>query len=242
MKKKRFFYGILGLLLAFGLTLCGCPNPADGTPKDQEQPEAPEQPGTPEVPAPVDPAFWFGEIHAALISRIGTVTSEEYTGDMGQIANVQYVCDAINTKWGAGTVTLVDGTASQAANCEYLLKMIDKANRNTTTYGTSAYATLQVIDTIAVDTAVQTLWKPAGKFVAVSGGSDNAAYSTDGETWTATTMPHSDNWQSVTYGNGTFVALAYSSDKAAYSTDGITWTATTMPSTDNWRAITYGGE
>ena len=47
----------------------------------------------------VDSAFWFGEIYGNLIDRIGEISSEDYSGDMGQIANCQYVCNAINAKW-----------------------------------------------------------------------------------------------------------------------------------------------
>jgi hypothetical protein len=183
-----------------------------------------------------------------LISRIGTVrVNEDGTFlddtsevDMGQIVNHQYVCDAINAKWET-TYVPVSGTASQAANCEYLLKLIDKANANrgATSYGTSSYATKQALDKAAVDTAVQSLWKPAGKFVAISHGKE-AAYSTDGITWAATTMPSGANWYNVTYGNGKFVAISYFNDNTAYSTDGITWKAGTMPSNANWHSVTYG--
>jgi hypothetical protein len=69
---------------------------------------------------------------------------------------------------------------------------------------------------------------------------ETAAYSTNGITWTATTMPSSEAWRSVTYGDGAFVAVAYYSDEAAYSTDGITWTASTLPSSADWRSVTYG--
>ena len=43
--------------------------------------------------------------------------------------------------------------------------------------------------------------------------------------WVETIMPSTDQWQSVTYGNGKFVAVAKGSDKGDYSTDGINWTA-----------------
>ena len=45
------------------------------------------------------------------------------------------------------------------------------------------------------------------------------------------TLPSSQNWMSVTYGDGKFVAVAENSDKGAYSTDGITWTEMSLPST-----------
>jgi hypothetical protein len=158
---------------------------------------------------------------------------------MGQIANCQYVCDAINIKWGTDFIP-VSGTATQAANCEYLLKMIDEANSSTTSFGTGSYATKQVIDKTAVDKAVGTLWVPGGKFVAVAYNTNTAAYSADGINWTATTMPSSANWHSVAYGNGKFVAVAYGTNNAAYSSNGVSWTAATMPSNSSWHNVAYG--
>ena len=64
-----------------------------------------------------------------------------------------------------------------------------------------------------------------GKFVAVVNASDIAAYSTDGVTWTQTTLPANTDWQSVCYGNGKFVTVAAgdNDDIITYSTDGINW-------------------
>jgi hypothetical protein len=56
-----------------------------------------------------------------------------------------------------------------------------------------------------------------GTFVAVSYGSTAAATSPDGITWTAQTLPISQNWSSVTYGNGTFVAIPDGGTMAATS-------------------------
>ena len=70
--------------------------------------------------------------------------------------------------------------------------------------------------------------------------SNVAAYSEDGITWTASTMPSSASWESVTYGNGKFVAVANDSNAAAYSEDGINWTASTMPSSEFWHFVNYG--
>jgi hypothetical protein len=77
-------------------------------------------------------------------------------------------------------------------------------------------------------------------YIAVASYTNTAAYSTNGITWTQTTMPATDDWLSVTYGGDKFVAVA-SSYNAAYSTDGITWTQTTMPVSTNWRLVAYGG-
>ncbi len=81
----------------------------------------------------------------------------------------------------------------------------------------------------------------ADKFVAIASGSNIAITSSDGITWTETTLTDTLNWYSITYGGGKFVAIAASSNIAAYSDDGITWTETIISDTSrNWISITYG--
>jgi hypothetical protein len=231
---------VIGLCIGFAI---GCP--VDDDPNDNNGITIPTDPA--DTTDPVDSAFWFGEIYVKLIERIGEVSSEGYADitdssgvDVAQIVNTQYICSAINAKWGT-SFTPVSGTASQAANCEYLLKMIDKANGNSTTYGTSSYATKQVVDTVAVNDAVNRLIVPGDKFVALATSSDKAAYSTNGINWAAVTLPSNTDWQKITYGNDKFVATG-STDKAAYSTNGITWTAATMPSSANWSNVIYAND
>ena len=81
-----------------------------------------------------------------------------------------------------------------------------------------------------------------GKFVAVSGRTNIAAYSTDGINWTQTTLPTGVRGYSVCYGNGKFVTVVNNVDKAitAYSTDGINWTQTTLPANGSWASVCYG--
>jgi len=57
----------------------------------------------------------------------------------------------------------------------------------------------------------------------ISSGSitGSLAYSTDGNNWTAKSMPYVADWSSVCYGDGKFVAVG--ENVCAYSTDGITW-------------------
>lgn len=79
------------------------------------------------------------------------------------------------------------------------------------------------------------------KFVTFCVSGTSAAYSNDGITWTAVTLPISASWRSIAYGNGTFVAVSNnSSNKALYSFDGITWTETTLPTGPYWNSVTYG--
>ena len=54
------------------------------------------------------------------------------------------------------------------------------------------------------------------------------------------TLPISDLWSDVAFGNNTFVAIA-KSNSSAYSTDnGRTWTFSALPSSSTWQSITFG--
>jgi len=61
-------------------------------------------------------------------------------------------------------------------------------------------------------------------------------------TATARTLPSSQIWRSVAYGNNTFVAIANGGTGAGTSADGISWTARTLPVSGNrgTNAITFG--
>jgi hypothetical protein len=80
-------------------------------------------------------------------------------------------------------------------------------------------------------------------FIAVATGTDSAAYSLNGTTWTANTMPSSSNWVNVKYGQGLFFAVAtgISSGIAATSENGINWTARTLITAGaGYSGITFG--
>ena len=93
-----------------------------------------------------------------------------------------------------------------------------------------------------------------GVFVAVALSSGSSAISSNGSTWTTGTLPSSQQWTGVVYGNvvqpspltgaGVWVAVSGGSANsavAAYSVDnGSTWTATTLPSSAKWVDVTYG--
>ena len=81
-----------------------------------------------------------------------------------------------------------------------------------------------------------------GKFVVIGSG-DKALYSSDGKTWTQTTLPESLSWSVVTYGDDKFVAIAKSSIVSAISYDGINWTISesTMQDKDGNDVVPYIG-
>ena len=78
------------------------------------------------------------------------------------------------------------------------------------------------------NTGFTSITRGMGLYVAVRTGSNQVAYSTDGISWTASTLPSSLNWSKVVWGNGRFIAIADNSVNAAYSLDGVNWTATTI--------------
>ena len=53
-------------------------------------------------------------------------------------------------------------------------------------------------------------------------------------------MPSTQGWYSVCYGNDRYVAITYDNNIMAYSTDGINWAQGTMPSNQYWNEVCYG--
>ena len=86
-----------------------------------------------------------------------------------QIVNVEYIHNAIAQKWDITIPYNSELTNPRvAANMKYLLTAVDVANEMlngepTTEYGNGEFATLVAADTIATDTAVETLVKKIDK-------------------------------------------------------------------------------
>lgn len=80
-----------------------------------------------------------------------------------QIANVEYVHRTILHRWGVDIAYNEKlNSTNQVANMKYLMTAIDIANRilngdDTTNYADGDFATQQAIDSVAVDTAIDTL-------------------------------------------------------------------------------------
>jgi hypothetical protein len=98
-----------------------------------------------------------------------------------------------------------------------------------------------------IDTASSVVAFGNNVFVRVAGrnsASSVASYSTNGVTWTTTTMPSSQRWSAVTFANNRFVAVSGASGvpstAAATSINGITWTAATLPSSSTWTSVAFG--
>ena len=84
----------------------------------------------------------------------------------------------------------------------------------------------------------------ANRWVAISGRFDAtnvAAWSTDGITWSSTTLPASVRWTEVTFGANLFVVVGYGGN-VAYSTNGATWTLGATPEARTLGTVLYGGD
>ena len=74
----------------------------------------------------------------------------------------------------------------------------------------------------------------------VSGELPTSGWTTLDEGWKGNTLPASEDWRRVTYGNGKFVAVTDGTGRCAYSTDGISWNETSLPTSRRWFGVTYG--
>lgn len=82
-------------------------------------------------------------------------------------------------------------------------------------------------------------------FLAVaSTNTTSAIISTNGVSWTTTTLPLQRSWKASVYGNGKFVAIAggaTQSTSVVTSTNGITWSIANSGGNLYWNSIAYGG-
>jgi hypothetical protein len=87
------------------------------------------------------------------------------------------------------------------------------------------------------------LWVSAlSLFVAVSSdGTDRAASSTDGSSWTMRTAAEANTWRDLAWNGTTLVAVASSgTHRVMTSTNGTSWSTATAAAANSWRAIAYG--
>lgn len=79
-------------------------------------------------------------------------------------------------------------------------------------------------------------------FAAIAASTTSAAYSDDGKTWTAATMPVSETWSSIAWFSGASMYVAVSQDgtnRFAWSKDGQTWNLGTDPASNtSWFSVT----
>jgi len=68
--------------------------------------------------------------------------------------------------------------------------------------------------------------------------------SIDGLNWTSVSNVPTNDWSSITYGEGMFVAVASggSGGRVMTSSDGVTWTSRTHAAANTWNDIAYGND
>ena len=170
-------------------------------------------------------------------------TNAKFVAVASGTINTSYLSatDANNAAWTAGG-TLPAGftTAASIAFGNGVWVVVG----GTATAASSTTATGWVPRTLPTTTGTwSSVSYGAGRFVAISTGSQATAYSTNGQTWVAGgNLPSSTTWTSVAYGNGRWVAIASGGRTTAYSLDnGLNWTAATpgLPSSQTWVNIKY---
>ena len=108
-----------------------------------------------------------------------------------EMVNVEYIHQYLNARWGIDLPYNPELTNPKvAANMKYLLTVVDIANEflnneQTTDYGNGEYATLAAADTIATNTAIDTL--------------------IDAPTFTITTTPNTSSFNMIIGAAGNFI-------------------------------------
>lgn len=78
------------------------------------------------------------------------------------------------------------------------------------------------------------------RFVAIADdNTSEAAYSIDGDTWYACSLPNPSSWNSLGYGQGVFLAASFAGQVAS-SEDGITWTSRLISPPGSFTAVGFG--
>jgi hypothetical protein len=78
-------------------------------------------------------------------------------------------------------------------------------------------------------------------FLAVAGNSSVLSKSTDGSTWSTSTLPSASNWSGIAYGNSYWVAVATGTATMAYSSaNGLGWRTASLPTSASWFEVVYG--
>lgn len=131
------------------------------------------------------------------------------------------------------------------------------ADSSTTSYLNSSYPALAALintpattfsatyPTISPNTGWIKIAYGNSVFVVTSQGPNtNAAYSSDGTTWSNSSTANG-NWYGLAFGAGTFVTVSQGlggtgTTNAATTTNGVTWTTRTLPSTQMWNAVAFG--
>ena len=162
-------------------------------------------------------------------------------------SNIAYSSDA--DTWSTSTLPAGMNTGAEnritygnivgsVSNRFVVISVADRDVAHSDNGGATWTITTNALDSIGYDSIAY----GAGKFVATRSGTTDAAYSTNGISWTTVTLPGTAaTVNKVIWGNGRFVMLG-GTNGIMYSFDGITWleNALTLPLTATERSIAYG--
>ena len=146
-----------------------------------------------------------------------------------------------------GNITSLNNGKANVSHTHVLSDIMDYTPPTySITPAASPPSTISFTETSTLGMTSRTWWAICygnDRFVAVASGSNIAAYSYDGITWTEKMIGNTNrSWWSLCYGNGKFVSMACSTNIAAYSYDGETWyeTSSVGSSAEPWRSVCYG--
>jgi len=80
----------------------------------------------------------------------------------------------------------------------------------------------------------------SGKYLAIRVGTDEYAYSSDGDEWEVGVLPAIVNWRIIVFNDSKFLAIPYGSTVCATSTNGLDWTEGTITS-EGWSSVAWNG-
>ena len=142
------------------------------------------------------------------------------------------------TRTSGGTVGTNSFVVSSASNIS-AGQIVTGIGIPTGTYVSSSYTSGTTIPLVNLAGNNQNFVATAtGTYSFYTPGGTVAAVSTNGVTWTSSSLPLSAVWASITYGNNMFIAVSPASAKSAYTFNGITWyTSNLTVAADK---ITYG--
>ena len=175
-----------------------------------------------------------------------SIISVAWSSDLSMYAAVSNVAGANNvvystngTSWSAGTssaTTMTWKSITYSPDLKLFVAVGVNSGTTTSNIGYSNNGTSWTLTTTptASLTYQGVAWSPINQmFVAVATGSATGAYSYNGTTWIANTMPSSSAWNNVKWCNSISMFIAVSTTAStsnmAYSSDGINWTAITTP-------------
>jgi len=151
----------------------------------------------------------YGNGIFAAISSVGNTAGVGSISGNGTTVTITYTIE----------VDPVSGPITRTVNPYVIGQQIVVSGCSVANYNGTFTVTAVSTTTVSFTSAVTTSGNTGGTIV----GNSVVAYSTNGVSWAASSLPSSSTWSDIAFGSGQFMAVSTSSTKAAYSFNGQTW-------------------